>query len=184
MFSGAAVLLALVLGLAAGGRIGSLDEKHISWAPYVLVLFVVQAIARGRLGSLLPASGAGRLIWVITSLSICVMLMGDLKRPGIPLVITGFLLNVLIMLANGRMPVLVEASQAARAALAADASSGFYSLANPGSILPALADAIPLQLGRSVQLVSIGDLMVAVGVVAAIVGGMRVAGMTEELVLH
>lgn len=184
MLSGAAVLLALILGLAAGGRIKSLDGKRISWAPYVLVLFVVQAVARGRLWGLLPPSGGGRLIWVITSLCICAMLAGDLKKPGIPLVVTGFSLNVLVVLVNSGMPVLVEASQAARAALATDASAGFYSLANPGSILPALADSIPLQLGSSAQLLSVGDLMVVVGVVAAIVGGMKATGMAEELVLH
>lgn len=184
MIAVGAVGAAVLFGWMAGGRLGNLEMVRLRWAPVLLALFIVQGLARGRLVGLLPAAGAARLIWVVVSLGMCAILLGELKTPGIPLIVGGFALNLLVVLANSGMPVVVEVSETARAAAAAGASAGFYLVANGGSLLRSFADSIPLVFGRSTLLISAGDLLSMIGVVVTIVAGMCIGANAGVYTSH
>ena len=164
------VLYAVVLGLVAGGSFAGLARIHLRLEWLVLVLFVFQGFARGRL------SGGGATSWALFgwlfSSSILVGVLAlNWRIPGTVVAILGTLLNVLAVGLNLGMPF------ATAAVASPDASSliswgGFYRSVDAGTLLPWLGDVIPVHLWDSEVVLSLGDLALAVGVIAVVTDGM------------
>ena len=132
----------------------------------------MQGIARGRIGGT-SASLVGLVVWVVSCIILIVLLIPDWRRVGIWVVGVGLALNLLVVLANGGMPVLVTDPIALSKAGAPIARSmGFYQLAGPGTALAPLGDVVPLGLGAYRVLLSPGDVLLVVGVATLIVGSM------------
>ncbi len=167
-----AILLALALGAASGGSIGSLAQVRLRYELPVLVLFGVQAIARGRIAGT-SASSFGLIVWMLSCAALIGILGSEWRRPGIWVVCFGLALNLLVVLLNGGMPVGLGVDTAVTAVAPMVARSmSFYQLAGPGTMWGALGDVVPLGRAGYQVLVSPGDALLAIGVAVFIAEGM------------
>ena len=88
------------------------------------------------------------------------------NRTGMWLAGLGVLMNFTVIAVNGGMPVLAEAAEVASGftVTVPDLSGSFkHVILDSGSNLTALADVIPLRIGGIGQVISLGDVFLAVG---------------------
>ena len=101
------------------------------------------------------------------------VLLVNRDTPGLVLAASGILLNVLVVLANGAMPVLTDwTSIAQRLGDHANLGTALYLPIGDYSVLSWLGDVLPVRALRMSMLLSPGDVALAVGVVTAIVAAM------------
>lgn len=167
-----AILFGLVAGKLAGGSLHALSSTEVRYPWLILAAFAVQGMLRGRLGfSASPTLGV--TVWCLVSLVLAAAILANRKHAALALVGIGTLANTLVVMLNGFMPVFPGAGDdVARVVRALIASAGFYQLGSGSTALPALADVVPLALGRTVYFLSVGDLLLVSGVAAFIVGRM------------
>lgn len=159
-----AIVLGLALGTIAGGSIRRLETSSLRFEWLVLILFIVQAVARGRIAGA-GASSLGIAVWVLGCIGLLGLLAPDWRQPGIWVVCVGVALNIFVVLLNGGMPVVAEGQvMAAEVAGSVVRSMGFYQLAGPGTLMAVLGDVVPLAFGAYRILVSPGDLLLALGI--------------------
>jgi len=156
--------LGLVLGVASGGSIGRLAVVRLRY-PYVLLsVFVLQGVARGRIG----VSGAGQwsvLAWGAASMLLIVVLLMQREHSTLVLVAVGISLNLLVVLLNGFMPVYPGAGISPMAVgEGLSAAKDFYAVGTPQTLALVLADSLPLPLVGSLYLLSVGDVLLICGV--------------------
>jgi hypothetical protein len=154
-----AVAVGLAIGLVRGGSFRRLARARIHWLVLLPAGVVLQYVG-GQPGllvgyGLLTAFAARNVAW-----------------RGMGVVIVGIVLNVAPILLDGGMPVEGHAIVSARMAAAADVPNldigGKRHLAHAGDHLRALDDTIPDPVTHEV--VSFGDLVIAVGIAAVISG--------------
>jgi hypothetical protein len=174
---GTTLLVGLIAGFLAGGRIGRLSEVHFVGTPLAfgaLAVMVVVPLADlgDRTDRFLIAAGYGlAAAFLVVNI---VRRRGAAFRVGLAVLALGWLLNATVMVANGGMPL-------SRAAYAASGQSdaptpghgGFFKIviADEGTHLRALGDVITVHPFRRV--VSAGDLVLMAGLAVTIVAGMR-----------
>jgi hypothetical protein len=171
MFILYAVLVGLFVGVLAGGRASGLGRVRFRWAPLVFVGFLTQIV----LFSPLVTERVGWLgapIYVASTALVLLVLLRNLFVPGLPIVALGALSNFLAIVANGGY---MPASVGALAELGKSPASGYSNssvVADPA--LAPLTDvfALPARLPVA-NVFSIGDVLIGVGVAAAIVVAMR-----------
>jgi hypothetical protein len=171
MFILYAVLIGLVAGFLGGGRLAAIGDLRFRWAPLVVAGFLAQVVlfsdaVAERAGDLGPA------LYVGSTLLVVVAVLRNAAIPGIPLVALGAASNLAAIMTNGGF---MPASPAAMAALGKDAPTIYSNssvVAQPA--LAPLTDifALPPWLPFS-NIFSIGDVILAVGVVVAIATAMR-----------
>lgn len=164
---------ALVAGLAAGAALGGelrrLARVRLAGWPWLLAGLVAQAVGL-RLGG--PAYRIALLAGLVP---VGVVVVRNRWLVGVPVVALGLALNAAVGLANGAMPVSAAAARRAGVAVdqvAAGAVPGRV-LTGPGTRLPLLADVVALPLPLRPEVVSPGDLVVALGLGLLVVSGMR-----------
>jgi Family of unknown function (DUF5317) len=167
-----AILLAVVIGYLAGGRLRNLESLTLRAWPLALVGLSLQLIPLPR--SATPTLGALLLLASFATLVVFAFL--NLRVTGMPIVVIGLLLNALVIGVNQGMPVtrsaLVRSGQGELLRYLVKNGGAKHHLADRDDELLFLADSIPL--ARPVgQVVSIGDLMVYGGLVLAIASAMR-----------
>jgi hypothetical protein len=171
MFILYAVVIGLVVGLLAGGKIASIGDLRFRWAPLVLVGFGAQVLlfsdaVATRIGDL------GPVLYVASTLLVVIAVVRNGTIPGMPLVALGAACNLAAIVANGGF---MPASPAAMAALG-KAAPAIYSnsaiVAEPA--LAPLTDifALPSWLPFH-NIFSLGDVILAAGVAMVIVIAMR-----------
>lgn len=172
MIALAAVILGLVLGLVSGGSVRRLESAHIRFEWAALMLFVIQAVARGRVSGA-GASTLGMAIWVGSGVVLLAILAPDWRHAGVWLIGLGLGLNLIVVLLNGGMPVVVPSDvTVGSAAQSIAGAAGFYQLAGPGTHAKLLGDVIRLGAAGSRILVSPGDILLLIGLTAFIVDAM------------
>ena len=85
-------------------------------------------------------------------------------------------MNLFVVLVNGGMPV---ATQVAGTISSIEASGGFYSYANAGTVLRWLGDAVRLPFADRLMLVSAGDVLLAVGLMIVLVEATMTSSVNE-----
>jgi hypothetical protein len=169
------LLLAVLAGYVAGGRLRKVESLRIRWwglAPLGLAL------------QLVPISGdthGERLVTVgllIASYPILMLFaLANIRLAGFALILVGLGLNLTVIAANQGMPVTKHALEASgQGDILGELqkhSGAKHFLARPGNVtLEPLADVIPI--GSPInQVVSVGDCVVYGGVVWLIVAAMR-----------
>lgn len=145
------VVLGGLAGLALGGNWRNLRDVRIAWWPLALVALAVRVLAvilalpvAVHAGAILLTAGVAARNWRI---------------PGAALIAAGSLLNAVVIGVNGGMPF--DAAAAASAGATPLPSDALHHPIGPGTILPWLADVIPLGLFRNVY--SVGDFVIAAG---------------------
>ncbi len=170
---------ALCLSLATGGRLRYIENFQLKALPLGVGAFAVQLLiftSRGEsvLGTLLTA------VYVLTLLMLLAFLLVNRRVFGVPVLLVGLILNVLVIGANrGRMPVdpqaLVATGQVSRAEeLVRNGTAANVVLMGDQTYLNLLGDYIVLPfLGDVGSAYSVGDLVALVGEAALVYGMVR-----------
>ena len=144
------VVAGLALGIAMGRDWRRIERLQINWLPIIVLALIARAAAPFVPFALaLDVSGIA-----LTTLFAAT----NWRLPGAPLVALGSLLNLVVVVANGAMPVDVELLEAAGGRFRADA---LHEPISSGSMIPLLADIIVVPFVRAAY--SIGDVLIATG---------------------
>ena len=145
------LIAGVVLGLATGGNWRNLERFNLKLWPGLVAGVIARAVAPFLGGLALSASIAGLLL---------VAVVAGLNRlvPGASLIALGSVLNAIVTVVNGGMPVDPGALAASGKPAPSD---GLHVVAGPGTVLPFLADALLVPLVNNIY--SVGDLVLAIG---------------------
>jgi hypothetical protein len=166
-----ALLAGLVVGVASGGRPVALATIRFRWAPLIVIGFLAQIVlfsdvVAQRVGD------AGPVLYVASTLLVIAAVLRNLDLPGLPLIVTGAACNMVAILANGGYMPTTEAAAAAYGRTAHAAYSNSQIVAAPA--LELLVDRIPLPRWLPfANIISIGDVLLAIGVFVLLVAVMR-----------
>lgn len=158
------VVLWVALGLALfrGGRLANLAEIHLKGWILLPLGFVLQTAA-----GFIPESHSTLAVFLI--LTSYVALLGlvylNRDRTGMWLTGLGILMNFAVISINRGMPVLAGAAEVASGFQGvAEVAEGYkHVVLGPETRLPFLADVIPIRVFGQGQVISLGDVLLAVG---------------------
>jgi hypothetical protein len=146
-----AVAVGLIAGFARGGSLGRLAGIRVAWWP-VLAAAVLVRLAAGLAGDL-----AG-LAYVAAFAGIVAVALANRALPGALLIAVGAALNLVVVAANGAMPISADALALVDGPLPRDP---LHVPLTDASRLALLADVIPFPVVRTAY--SAGDVLLAVG---------------------
>lgn len=170
--------LGFLLGFLRRGRLGRLAEVKFRARPLLFGSLGAQLVVAFGFGERLE-SGTRFALILASYLGVALFLLLNLAgrvgwvRIGLALISAGWLLNVIPITLNGGMPVSVSALREARVRGTPDEDPiGFFKQVTADESTRArwLGDVIPLRPIR--QVVSGGDLLLALGIMLTIAGGM------------
>lgn len=162
----AAILVGCVVSWASGGSLAQLRKSSVPRPFFIGIIFVLQGIARGRVGT--DGWGDwGMLVWAVLAVALVAAILVEWPEPEPLIAALGISLNLLVVLANGYMPVLVRSSIASEQTTAA--TSSFYSVGNGAGILAPLADVVQLPLWGATYVLSVGDVLLMVAIASLMV---------------
>jgi hypothetical protein len=171
----AVILLAFLLGYVFGGRMRRFEQLHLRWAWLAVAGLALQFVP-------LPDGATGTDLVVRTAVLSCSYLLLlafaalNIRLAGVPLILVGLALNLLVIAPNGGMPVSREALESSGQGDVLqeliDEGAAKHHLLTDDDVLTPLADVIPVG-GPIKQVVSLGDVFVYAGVVWLIVAVMR-----------
>jgi len=170
MFMLWAIPVGIVVGLLVGGRIGNLSGFRFRWGWLAVAGLLVQVVLFSPTGDAL-AGDLGPAIYLASTAAVLVAVLRNLRQPGMAVVALGSVANLAAISANGGfMPASAEALAAA--GLPPGDHLNSIVVANPA--LQALTDiyAIPAGLPMA-NVFSIGDVLIALGIVWTIAAAMR-----------
>lgn len=152
------LLLGLVIGVAAGGKLGNLATLRFRWPWFVLVVLLIREAAVLRpfnqvdgVQYVYAAALAALVAWTALHIK---------RLPGVWVVTLGAAINLAVILANGaRMPVAAGLA----GSLVQRGHIGQYVLMGPGTNLNWLADWIGFSWPFP-GAYSPGDLLIALGI--------------------
>ncbi|HXF35611.1 MAG TPA: DUF5317 domain-containing protein [Actinomycetota bacterium] len=159
---------ALLVGSVSGGRIAGLTAVHLRWGWLALAGIVLQ---------LVPITGtAGFGVLLASFAALIAFAVANLRAAGFWLILVGLACNLVVIAANGGMPVtreaLVASGQLGTLQALRREGGAKHHLAGEGDVLLFLADVIPI--GPPIrQVVSIGDVFVHAGAFWLVVRSMR-----------
>jgi hypothetical protein len=167
-----AVPLGVVAGFLIGGRLDRLAQIRFEWAWLAVTGLAVQIVLFSTSIGASFTGGVGEAIYVASTGAVLVAVWRNLAVPGLPLVAVGAISNLAAIVANGGvMPTTPDAL--ARAGLdPADGFSNSAVLDDP--LLAPLTDIFAIPAGLPfANVFSVGDVLIAVGIVIAIAIGMQ-----------
>jgi hypothetical protein len=184
MFILYAVATGVLLGILAGGRLERLGRVRLHWWPLAIAGLAVQLVLFSSFGAGVGGIAASAL-YVASTACVLAVVVRDLRLPGLPLVALGAALNLVAIVANGgQMPADPGALEAAGRVAGQGANSNGSVIAHPA--LQPLTDifAIPSAMPLA-NVFSIGDVLIGIGLVFALVMLMRSAGEpASQTVVH
>ena len=174
-----AIALALIVGALAGGGVPRLADMKLRWVWLLLLALAVRfgavLLRQNMIGEGLPLGWA----WVLAYLLIFAWLWGNWRVPGLQVASVGIALNALaVMLNAGQMPIWTGAFEAAGFTPAALANDPFHFLLYTGTAADFVArgglfgDVVPIPIPVIRDVLSIGDVLLALGIFWAIVYSM------------
>lgn len=157
----------VVAGLARGGKVTNIAQVDLRFAGFVFAGLGIQVIAELWAAFVDPGlrTRAGIPILMVSYALLIAFVVANRRLPGAILIAVGLALNLIVIAANGGMPVSLSAAQAA----GLDPSgAGFLATAVKHQVMDSqtllwfLGDWIPVPLIRTV--VSIGDMVLGMGI--------------------
>lgn len=152
--------IAVGAGILRGGSVRRLAEVELAHSWLVFVGLAIQIAGTAALSS--TAVHFGWILVVATSLPLIAFFLLNRAIPGATLVAIGFLLNLVVISANGAMPVSRAAADAAGVPIRREIQGPRHEVLDAETILPWLADVIPLPPLNEVM--SLGDLWIALAI--------------------
>ena len=171
MFILYAVPIGLLVGLLLGGRLAGLGDVRFRWAWLAVLGFAAQVVlfsdpVAARVGDLGPS------LYVASTALVFVAVLRNVAIRGMPLIAAGAGCNLAAIVANGGYMPASPTVAAEFGRGASDAYSNSRIMEAPA--LAPLTDVIPLpQWLPFTNIVSIGDILIAVGIVVVIAAAMR-----------
>ncbi|MFZ2413337.1 MAG: DUF5317 domain-containing protein [Candidatus Cryosericum sp.] len=172
--------VALVSSLLTGGRLEYARNWQLRGLWMALGAFAVQTALFTRWGTDLVGEALVPIIYIVTLSTLVVFLVANRRVLGMPILLAGLMLNVLVISANaGRMPASVVALEAAGRMEEAEllqvrGAAANCVLMSDSTRLNVLGDNIVIRLGGPVgSAYSIGDLVALVGEAAVVFGVLR-----------
>jgi hypothetical protein len=166
-----AVLIGILVGFLAGGRLAGLGELRVRWSWVILGGLLVQVVlfsepVSSQVGALGPP------IYVASTAIVIVAILANRAIPGMLIVALGAASNLTAIVANGGY---MPADPQATAALGAAHSTTYSNSAIvPDPVLAPLTDIFVLPAWVPfANVFSIGDVIIGVGVVVVIATAMR-----------
>ena len=154
-------LVGLVAALATGGstdRLASTRFRH----PWLVFVGLVLQVGVQTFTSALPDQRTALALLLASMGLIALFLLLNLKIPGMALAAAGLVLNVVVIGANGAMPVHPPSAEAAGVPISSQEGGVKHEVMGDATVLPWLGDAIALPLFKTV--ISLGDVLLALGV--------------------
>jgi peptidoglycan/LPS O-acetylase OafA/YrhL len=157
------LFLSMTIAILRGGRMVNLGDIHLNHWWLLPLGFVLQIGAQ-----FVPSSSAtwGVALILLSYVPLLLLVIINRDRPGLWLAGLGVLMNFVVIALNGGMPVLAEAAEVASgfAPGAPEIAEGFkHVILNETSRLVFLADVIPIRIASYGQVLSLGDVFLAVG---------------------
>ncbi|HJR87149.1 MAG TPA: DUF5317 domain-containing protein [Acidimicrobiia bacterium] len=155
------LFLSMAIAILRGGRLSNLGDIHLRLWWLLPLGFALQIAARYT-----PSSGLGVTLILLSYLPLIILVLLNKERPGLWLAGLGVLMNFSVIALNGGMPVLAEAAEVASGFAPGDpviAESYKHVVLNRDSLLPFLADVIPIRVLNIGQVLSLGDVFLAFG---------------------
>jgi len=166
-----ALLIALIVGILAGGRLARLGALSIRWSWVIAGGLAAQLVLFSDPVTRIVGH-AGPVIYVATTGCVLLAVLANRRIVGIPLVVAGAAANMAAIIANGGF---MPASAAALAALGKAAPTTYSNSAVVASpALWPLTDifAMPRWVPFA-NVFSIGDVLIGLGVATVIIVAMR-----------
>ncbi|MGH8927294.1 MAG: DUF5317 domain-containing protein [Acidimicrobiia bacterium] len=157
------LFLSMAIAILRGGRMVNLGDIHLNQWWLLPLGFILQIAA-----IFIPASSAGWAVGMIlvSYVLLLILVMINRDRPGLWLAGIGVLMNFVVIALNGGMPVLAEAAEVASGFAPGQpviAESFKHVVLDQTSRLVFLADVIPIRIANYGQVLSLGDVFLAVG---------------------
>lgn len=171
------LVVGVVIGFATGGSLRNFPSIHLRAWWFAVAGIALQFVnPPGALGHVTVAASFGLLL---------VFAVLNVDRPGLLLFAVGVLLNALVVIANGGIPITRQAvirSDQASTLPALDAGEGGakHHLANDDSVLLILGDVtgVPAPIGAAV---SVGDLVLYAGIAWYVAASMQPSEKERQL---
>lgn len=152
--------IAALAGRMRGGSLETLAATRLEWLALLWVALALQIVP----ALWLDLSDAAALAVVAASnLILITWLLLNRGLPGVGWMAAGLLLNLIVITANGAMPVSHTAAEIAGVDRSPTAAELKHEPMNASTLLPWLGDVIPLP--RLGEVLSIGDLVLVAGIV-------------------
>ena len=181
------ILLGLLLGLLAGGRLRNLAEIHLRWTSLLVAAVFIRVATEAALGAGNDIVEALRLPLLAAAFGILlVALWVNRTYPGLSLAFLGVLSNGLVILVNGGYMPVWEPALTAAGLTTADVTRSFHVIIEAGTTdflgrLLILGDVIPFPVSFLRNVYSLGDLFLALGLAFFLFAGVvRVPTAVEE----
>lgn len=175
------VLGALVLGWLAGGRLRTLAALPVTALPLTFLSTGLIVAARFAGAGVATGLQVAAICVVGIFLVVNAARTSGIIRAALAVVALGWVLNAAVIISNSGMPLSLAAYAASgQTEMPTPGEEEFFAItvADEGTVLSFLGDVIPIAPMHVV--VSIGDLFLALGIVALIVLGMRGTRITHR----
>lgn len=157
-----AAILAAVFALLRGGSLKTLADTKFDWLWLLFAGLAIQLAAQIWAPEWLDGV-PGTLVIVASNFLVVAFLLLNRNLPGIALIGVGLALNVVVIAANGAMPVSVSASRTAGVDPPPPGIADVeHERLNDDTKLPWLADV--LAIPNTKEVFSVGDVVLALGV--------------------
>lgn len=156
-----AIVGGCLVGLAVGGSLESLAGTTFRWTPLLLISLGGQLLFQyWSPDALTPGMRLATLL-ALNAL-VAAFLVLNRRLPGTLLAAVGLALNVVVIAANGAMPVSVAAAEAVGIDEMPQEGGFKHEPLDAQTRLPLLADALAIPLTKTVY--SLGDVYLALGI--------------------
>jgi hypothetical protein len=160
------ILVAVAAGFVAGGSLRGFERVQIHWWGAAFAGLAVQVIPSFSVGG----RAVGPVMLGLSYALLAAFLWVNRRLPAAPIMLIGLVLNLLVVVPNGGMPVSASAAETSGGsnALLSPIDDGKHHLMTDDDVLTSLADviAVPSPVGA---VLSIGDLFLYVGVMSFVV---------------
>jgi hypothetical protein len=159
------LFFALAISMLRGGHLVNLGDIELS-AWWLLFIALGLQFGTGWLPDEPWSETAGVLMILGSFLLLMVLVVANRAKPGMWIAGLGVLMNFIVIAVNGGMPVLAGAAEVASGfEVSTPDLTGTYKhiLLDEASRLTFLADVIPLRLAGIGEVISLGDIFLALG---------------------
>lgn len=159
------LFLALVIAILRGGRLVNLGDIELK-AWWLLLVSLGLQLGTRWLPDETWSETAGVVMVLASFALLMILVMLNRSKPGMWIAGLGVLMNFTVIAFNGGMPVLAGAAEVASGFTVAepDISGSFkHVLLDETSRLVFFADVIPIRLVRFGEVISLGDIFLALG---------------------
>ena len=161
------LFIAMTVALLRGGRLINLADIRLQMWWLLVLGFGLQA-ATGLLPDRDWTRSAATTMILVSYVPLLILVLVNRRREGMWLAGLGILMNFSVIALNGGMPVLQEAAVVASGkfsagSLAMPPLDFKHVVLDASTRLPFLADVMPMRLFGIGQVISLGDVLLAVG---------------------